>query len=45
MLGLSLGASLNPCILTLLFTHLRGERIRFVLVRLEAPRQEYLGLE
>ena len=30
---------------TLSFTHLKGERIRFLLVRIEAPSQQYSGLD
>ena len=45
MLGLPLGANLNPCIWILSFTHLMGERIRFHLVRIEAPSVEYSGLD
>ena len=45
MLGLSLGENLNPCISTLSFTHLRGERIRFHLVRIEASSLLYSRLD
>ena len=44
MLGLPFGPNLNPSIEHCPSPSV-GERIRFALVRLEAPRQEYSGLE
>ena len=35
----------KPLYRTLSFTHLKGERIRFLLVRIEAPSRQYLGLD
>ena len=39
----AVGEKLKSLHQTLSFTHLRGERIRFLLVRIKTPSQQYLG--
>ena len=39
------GGKSKPLYQTLSFTHLKGERIMFLLVRIEAPSRQYLGLD